>query len=378
MSDQPKTIEEIIGQCGGEPLELTSTFVFECQPSCWGTCCRNIDVTLSPYDVWRLSRHLGKTMMEFIHDHCYAFPGHDFKWPIVILREATEGACEFLRNDGACAVWEARPSVCRSCPVGRIRHEDAIGEMKNAYFLRYPHSLCQKKNATPATTVWTAEDWIKANQCEEWWRGSDRYYNLIVWACKELDYEKWATDTTFEILMPLLYGVDVLTGAVAGKVDEEEMWRYSEEAVKYVLSHLAGGYGYGPQKDLATVDSKTELERSAARAAVGAAMIIKTGKLDEQAMETVVQDLQPSGFMVIYEGRVIKKWPSFELEDAEKVLEFLREAARRFEPVHRYLVVINDQMESITGDELLRRSRLAQIKRLHERRRLASQQAEPS
>ena len=41
-------------------LELGSTLQFKCHKgiSCFNACCRNADITLTPYDIIRLKQHL--------------------------------------------------------------------------------------------------------------------------------------------------------------------------------------------------------------------------------------------------------------------------------------------------------------------------------
>ena len=49
-------------------LTLEDKFQFRCHPgiACFNECCRNIDITIMPYDIVRLKQRLGVTSSEFV------------------------------------------------------------------------------------------------------------------------------------------------------------------------------------------------------------------------------------------------------------------------------------------------------------------------
>ncbi|MEZ5840879.1 MAG: hypothetical protein R3D02_10825 [Hyphomicrobiales bacterium] len=53
-----------------QPVRLTGkdTFCFSCHKgvSCWNECCHNTDITLTPFDILRLSEHLNIRPAEFL------------------------------------------------------------------------------------------------------------------------------------------------------------------------------------------------------------------------------------------------------------------------------------------------------------------------
>ena len=57
-----------------EMLEDTAEIQFRCRKGieCWNACCSNIDISLTPVDILRLSRRLGISTTEFIQQ--YTFP----------------------------------------------------------------------------------------------------------------------------------------------------------------------------------------------------------------------------------------------------------------------------------------------------------------
>ena len=50
-----------------EMIEGTTTIQFQCRKGidCWNACCSNIDISLTPVDILRLSRRLGISTTEF-------------------------------------------------------------------------------------------------------------------------------------------------------------------------------------------------------------------------------------------------------------------------------------------------------------------------
>lgn len=100
-------------------LKLDDTFLFRCK-AC-GRCCQNRgDITLVPFDVFRLAGYFGRTPAEIIKRYCDRFEGENSRMPLVALRmEPPKRACPFLRNK-RCSVHKAKPGVCRMYPLARI------------------------------------------------------------------------------------------------------------------------------------------------------------------------------------------------------------------------------------------------------------------
>ena len=51
-------------------VDGTHVIEFSCHKgiSCWNACCSNIDISLTPYDVLRMKRHLGISSTEFLKE----------------------------------------------------------------------------------------------------------------------------------------------------------------------------------------------------------------------------------------------------------------------------------------------------------------------
>lgn len=104
--------------------------------ACFNACCKNIDISLTPYDILRLKQRLGISSTEFLE--LFTLPYEIEKDGIagVKLRPVEGGsACQFMTEEG-CSVYEDRPTACRYYPVALLsmRRQDEYVD-RNAYAL---------------------------------------------------------------------------------------------------------------------------------------------------------------------------------------------------------------------------------------------------
>lgn len=118
-------------------LELGSELRFRCHKgiSCFNACCKQADITLTPYDILRLKDRLGKSFSEFIKDHTVPFQMDQDGVPGIKLRTDNDGACLFVTEEG-CSVYPDRPTSCRYYPLGHMAMRKAgVSEEETHYFL---------------------------------------------------------------------------------------------------------------------------------------------------------------------------------------------------------------------------------------------------
>ena len=138
-----------------ELLEGSATIQFQCRKGidCWNACCSNIDISLTPVDVLRLSRRLDISTTEFLVQ--YTFPYELEPNGIAGIKfKPVEGgtACQFMRPEG-CDVYTDRPTACRYYPVALLsmRRSDEYTD-RNAYALvKEPH--CHGHNEPRTLTI---------------------------------------------------------------------------------------------------------------------------------------------------------------------------------------------------------------------------------
>jgi Fe-S-cluster containining protein len=123
-----------------EPHELTpdSKFRFRCHKdiACFNACCRNIDVTLTPYDILRLKRRLGLSSGEFVARYTVPFEMDQHGMPgLKMITKSGTTECIHLGEQG-CGVYEDRPAACRYYALGSmgVRKKDDP-RVEDIYFL---------------------------------------------------------------------------------------------------------------------------------------------------------------------------------------------------------------------------------------------------
>ena len=125
-----------------EILENADEIQFRCHKgaSCFNACCKQADVTLTPYDIVRLKQHLGLTSEEFLKQHTVPFKMDAHGVPGVKLKTDESGACLFVRDEG-CSVYGDRPTACRYYPVGlmAMRPKDEPTDKARYFLIREDH-----------------------------------------------------------------------------------------------------------------------------------------------------------------------------------------------------------------------------------------------
>ncbi|MCL6479464.1 MAG: YkgJ family cysteine cluster protein [Peptococcaceae bacterium] len=113
----------------GLVFDAESKFKFDCHSglSCFGQCCRDINIFLTPYDVIRLKKKLDISSKEFLKLYTGELKPPQLKFPLRYLKMSDDDqlSCRFLTSRG-CAVYQERPWSCRMAPVdiagpGRFR-----------------------------------------------------------------------------------------------------------------------------------------------------------------------------------------------------------------------------------------------------------------
>lgn len=108
---------------------------------CWNACCSNIDISLTPYDIVRLKKHLGITSTQFLRDYTVPYEMEKDGIAGVKFRPVENGtACRFMKPEG-CAVYEDRPTACRYYPVALLsmRKQDEYTDTQSYAIVEEEH-----------------------------------------------------------------------------------------------------------------------------------------------------------------------------------------------------------------------------------------------
>lgn len=143
-------------------LHLADNFQFSCHKglSCFGTCCRNRDLTLTPYDVLRLKNTLKLHSDEFLNRYTVYRIDSASGFPIVSLqmRQDAEKLCPLVTSEG-CSVYSDRPTACRLFPLARASGilQDSAEHDEFFFFLEAPYCLGKNEDRSQKIKEWLSE-----------------------------------------------------------------------------------------------------------------------------------------------------------------------------------------------------------------------------
>lgn len=119
-------------------------FSFSCHKDvdCFTHCCRQLELSLTPYDVLRLRRATGLNASELLDKYIIVEQEDTDIFPRFYLTMVNDGndSCVFVTTEG-CSIYTDRPGACRSYPMGRgvVRQQAGIEEV--FVLLHEPHCL---------------------------------------------------------------------------------------------------------------------------------------------------------------------------------------------------------------------------------------------
>lgn len=225
-------------------------FPFRCGKdlACFTSCCRDVSIVLTPYDVLRMRRALKIDSSQFLDRHTIVANTRHRQFPLVLIRmnEQTK-ACPFVGPQG-CSIYHDRPWACRMYPLGFAEPDQTQAAGKNFYFVMR-EELCQGHKETVNQTV---EAWLAAQGLEDYemmeesfaklhlssalTQGEPLAPNLIAMyfiACYDLDrFRQFVFSTTF------LKRFEVEQARVeAIRHDDEELLNLAMDWLRFVLLH---------------------------------------------------------------------------------------------------------------------------------------------
>jgi Fe-S-cluster containining protein len=92
------------------------------------SCCKDMgeSIWLDPYDIYQLTRNLGKSMEELLSKEVEFHVEDGLILPNIKMLGEGEPECGFLNKEGRCGIHAFRPGFCRLFPLGRNYEEDKI------------------------------------------------------------------------------------------------------------------------------------------------------------------------------------------------------------------------------------------------------------
>ena len=131
-----------------EPIKLNgeSKIQFGCHTkvSCFNECCKQADLTLTPYDVLRMKHHLGMTSGEFLKKHTVPFEIEGQGLPGIKMRTTNdEPVCLLMDAEKGCTVYADRPSACRYYPLGLMSMKAFKANSAEQHYFIVKEEHCQ-------------------------------------------------------------------------------------------------------------------------------------------------------------------------------------------------------------------------------------------
>jgi hypothetical protein len=135
-------------------LGLNDGFAFRCDPGkdCFGRCCHDVSIMLTPYDVLRMKKALAIDSSTFIEKYTSVMYSNEKHLPVVFLKmEPDSLKCPFLSAAG-CTTYAHRPWACRMYPLGMAEPTAPEAAARRFYFV-IKEELCHGHEGAPECTV---------------------------------------------------------------------------------------------------------------------------------------------------------------------------------------------------------------------------------
>jgi uncharacterized protein len=136
------------------------SFCFACQKErpCFTTCCANLKLVLTPYDILRLKTRLHLSSDAFLRRFTTAYADQASGLPVIRLKmtHATTGSCPFVTPHG-CTVYADRPGACRLYPLGQAVSKIYAHRRTGEYYFQIKEAHCL---GWQAQRKWTINEWL--------------------------------------------------------------------------------------------------------------------------------------------------------------------------------------------------------------------------
>lgn len=187
-----------------------STFTFEChrEIECFTRCCRNVNITLYPYDILRMKSCFNISSGDFLDTYTFTVMKDNPSFPSVMMKlsESAEKNCFFLTDNG-CGIYFDRPDACRTYPIERaVLIQPLSGKTPEEYYFLSRQQICKGHFQKHA---WTVTDWIRNQEIKP--------FNRMNNAWSEMDIlfrpNPWGPDgfkdSRFQMTFMACYNIDM-------------------------------------------------------------------------------------------------------------------------------------------------------------------------
>ncbi|MDH5561648.1 MAG: YkgJ family cysteine cluster protein [Deltaproteobacteria bacterium] len=159
-------------------LSRKQNFSFSCHQGiqCYNRCCYQIDIILTPFDILNIKAHLAITSSEFLDQYCLFQNIKGTQVPLIKLKpiDDEKRSCRFV-DDKGCQIYNLRPLVCRSYPIGlSVVNEDLKPEDEKDFIII--EDICYGHREKK---IWSVQRWKKDQRVIELEQDNLKWMNLV-------------------------------------------------------------------------------------------------------------------------------------------------------------------------------------------------------
>ena len=160
-------------------LSPDSKFKFSCHQGlpCFGKCCGDVNIFLTPYDVLRMKKAVHLPSDEFLGKYTLPLILQEQQLPVALLKMGDDEhkRCPFVTADG-CAIYADRPWACRMYPLGLASSKPAGGDEEFCFIVE-EGSFC---HGFQEDREWTVKEWMDDQEINTYNKKSEAYMRLTM------------------------------------------------------------------------------------------------------------------------------------------------------------------------------------------------------
>ncbi|OGT91687.1 MAG: 50S rRNA methyltransferase [Gammaproteobacteria bacterium RIFOXYD12_FULL_61_37] len=188
-------------------LEEGARIKFRCHKeiSCFNACCRNADITLTPYDVIRLKQRLGTSSAEVLREHSVPFEMDNHGLPGIKMKTTDSGACLLMQEGEGCTVYEDRPTACRYYPVAMLAMKPSDEPTERHAYSLVKEAHCKGHDEEVEQTV---DEYRRAQGVADYDEINRDFYQLILKKKSTGPAVGRPSDTSLQLFFMACYDID--------------------------------------------------------------------------------------------------------------------------------------------------------------------------
>ena len=186
-------------------LEPDHKFCFSCHKgiSCFNDCCKQADVTLTPYDIIRMKRRLNIDSSEFLKE--YTVPVQlDAHLPGIKLKTSDAGACLLVTEEG-CSVYGDHPTACRYYPIGLMNMKKQDEKEEEQHYFKVKEAHCKGHEESKEQTI---AEYREAQGVPEYDEMNHAWYQIVLKKRSTGPTVGMPSDTSLQFFFMCSYDVD--------------------------------------------------------------------------------------------------------------------------------------------------------------------------